>query len=427
MAGPEYKPQTPMGGVKAFSCRNCGGQIKLRAPGQTLTAACDHCQAVTDLTDDNFRVISEYHSGLTWKPVIPLGSRGELEGVQWEVIGFMVRNAVGYEYYWEEYLLFNPYHGFRFLVHNARHWSIVEPLIEHPELSPGSVYVNFDGQKYKRFVAGQAKVMFVLGEFYWKVHFGDTAQTIDYIAPPYMLSGEVEQGGVVWSRGLYLTHQQVSTAFQLEQPLPLGTGIGPNQPNPFKANARFLLITAILATVLACVLQFATQGKSQDLLSTKIIRTIATDSVGGAKYITDTLVSPIFVVPGTVGNIEVVAQAAGLSNSWVEIEGYLHNVETLDNYSVEIGFEYYAGFEDGESWSEGSIDGDVFINEVPGGRYELVLNVAGENLSPVQVNVRRNVPFFSNLLFLIGLIWIIPAYYLIRSLTFESIRWKEGD
>lgn len=417
MAGPQYNPQTPMGGVKAFNCRNCGGQVELRAPGQTLTAACTHCHAVTDLSDDNFKVISEYYSELIWEPVIPLGTRGKLEGAEWEVIGFMVRNAVGYEFYWEEYLLFNPYHGFRFLVHNARHWSLVEPVIEHPQVFSGLPHIDYEGLRYKRFVAGQARVMFVLGEFYWKVHFGDTAQTIDYIHPPYMLSGEMEEGGVVWSRGLYLPHKEVKEAFGLENPLPVGSGIGMNQPNPFRANAIVLAIVAVVATVLAVILQFTTQGKGEELFRTQVVRTAAND----------TMVSPIFVVPGTIGNVEVKAEASGLSNSWVEVDGYLHNVETLENYGVEIGFEYYAGFEDGESWSEGSDNNDVFVNEVPGGRYELVLNVAGENLSPVQVVVRRNVPFYTNLLILIGLIWIVPAYYLIRSGTFETTRWKEGD
>jgi hypothetical protein len=406
-----------MGGVKAFNCRNCGGQVELRAPGQTLTAVCNHCKAVTDLSDDNFKVISEYYSELAWEPVIPLGSRTVLADVEWETIGFMVRQAVGYDFYWEEYLLFNPYHGFRFLLHNARHWSLAEPLVEHPEVTSGSSYIQFEGQRYKRFVAGQAKVAFVLGEFYWKVHFGDIADTIDYTAPPYMLSGEIEEGGVVWSRGVYLTHAQVSAAFQLPQPLPIGTAIGMNQPNPFRANSRLLLLLAVVGTLLALVLQFTARGKSGEVYSIEIPRTSPND----------TLVSPIFVIPDDIGNVEVKAAAAGLSNSWVEIDGYLHNVETLDNFGVEFGFEYYAGVTDGESWSEGSDNNDVFINEVPGGRYELVLNVAGENLTPVKVSVHRNAPFLSNLLVLLGLIWILPLYYVIRSSTFETLRWKEAE
>ena len=417
MAGQQNNPVSPIGGVKAFACRNCGGQIELRAPGQTLAAVCAHCRAVTDLSDDNFKIISEYHAQLIWEPVLPLGKRGVLAGVEWEIVGFMVRNAVGFEFYWEEYLLFNPYHGFRFLVHNARHWSLVEPLIEHPQVTPGSPYIDFEGQKYKRFVAGQAKVMFVLGEFYWKVEYDDIAQTIDYVAPPYMLSGEVEDGGVVWTRGTYYPHETIRNVFALEQPLPVGTGVGMNQPNPYKANSKLLLLIAIAATLLSFVLQFSIQGKGEEIFATDVVRTSAND----------TLVSPIFVVPGAVGNVEVLAQAGGLSNSWVELDGYLHNVETLENYGVSFGFEYYAGYTDGESWSEGSDNNDVFVNEVPGGRYELVLNVAGENTVPVRVSVRRNVPFFSNLFFLLGLIWIIPAYYLIRSATFESTRWKEAD
>ena len=419
MVGQQNKPKSPIGGVKAFNCRSCGGQVELRAPGQTLSAACKHCGAISDLSDDNFRLLSEIKKRVKYAPVIPMGRRGKLEGVTWEVIGFMVRKVVGYEYYWEEYLLFNPYHGFRFLVHNNRHWSLVTPLVEHPQLERGQTQLRYEGRNYKRFVMGHAEVVQVMGEFYWQVRYGDTAATVDYISPPYMLSIEVEDQGTVWAQGVYVERAVVEQAFQLEEKLSEGIGVAANQPNRFWGIALPLGIMAAVATVLALVLQLAFAGRARNevIFTAPLTRTMAND----------TFVSPPFVIPDAAGNVEVVAYSPQLANSWLEIDGYLHNLETMENYGVEVALEYYAGVSDGESWSEGSTSGDYFQNQVPGGKYELVLSLAGQGTEPVTVEVKRDVPNYSNILILILLIWLVPVYYFIRSATFEHYRWAEAE
>ena len=44
------------------------------------------------------------------QPLIPLGSRGKIRGVVYEVIGFQRRTiqVEGISYSWHEYVLFNP-------------------------------------------------------------------------------------------------------------------------------------------------------------------------------------------------------------------------------------------------------------------------------------------------------------------------------
>ncbi|HHG83411.1 MAG TPA: DUF4178 domain-containing protein, partial [Bacteroidetes bacterium] len=264
MAGHEHKPTSPMGGVKAFSCPNCGGQVTLRAPGQTLAAACSHCSSVIDLSNENLRILQKAQDKITREPVIPIGTRGKMEGIEWEVIGFIERKVAGYEYFWEEYLLFNPWYGFRWLLNNHGHWGYASPMMDSPQYADGGNTAKYAGRKYKKFSRGGAQVNFVLGEFYWKVKRGDTVSTIDLVAPPYMLSYEKDQHGHNWTHTAYIEPEIVQKAFQIEK-MPFRRRIGANQPNKAKESWKQvrLIYFAVLAIVIAMQVFFSARAEDK--------------------------------------------------------------------------------------------------------------------------------------------------------------------
>jgi hypothetical protein len=136
------------------------------------------------------------------------------------VIGAMARSVTieGTQYFWSEYLLYNPQIGFRWLVHSDDHWNYVQ-AVPPGEVNEIAKSASYRGKTYKIFQDAQARVEVVLGEFYWKVETGEQVRGVDYVAPPYMLSKEVSTvyvsdpdagktkrttGEINWSLGTYI-------------------------------------------------------------------------------------------------------------------------------------------------------------------------------------------------------------------------------
>ncbi|MFN8397647.1 MAG: DUF4178 domain-containing protein [Bacteroidia bacterium] len=434
MAG-EHTPRTPLGGVKAFNCRSCGGQVQLLAPGQTLSAACSHCGAVADLTDENFRIISRAESRMSRRPLLEIGSKGNFEGKSWQIVGYMVRRVAEFDFVWEEYLLFNPYHGFRFLSNAYGHWSWIKMVSDMPFEEYFKSSISYKGQGYKRLSAGYADVVYVLGEFYWKVAVGDRAETADYVSPPYMLSREVEAGGLIWSQGTYTEPVEVAKAFGLDRSqFPSKRAVGANQPNPYRASFRRIRLLWLLAMVVTLLVGLGTATMSpKELVVSQRYPFGKTEwagqvpeatGFGDQKYrpLEDT-VSEAFTLKHGINNVEITVKGdANLDNHWLEYSGVLNDTVTNANYAFTVPVEYYHGVSDGESWSEGSQENSLVLNEIPAGTYILLSSVASDTPGEVFISIHRSVPIYTNWLMVLGILCVIPIYLLIRGQAFEKKR-----
>src|SRR5438270_10338 len=114
----------PLVKAKSLSCPNCGAAVELRGFAHTLTAVCPNCLSVLDTASPELQVLQTFQGKQRVQPKLPLGSRGSLNGTLYEVIGFQQREVVsdGDVFCWDEYLLFNPYKGFRYLSEYEGHW-----------------------------------------------------------------------------------------------------------------------------------------------------------------------------------------------------------------------------------------------------------------------------------------------------------------
>jgi hypothetical protein len=406
--------------VRTLACPHCGGPLTVRGLLQTETIACGGCGSVLDLSDDSLRVLSTFRARARIEPSVPLGSRGKLLGDTLEVIGFLRRkvNVEGIDYEWSEYLLFNPYKGFRWLSDYNGHWTFIRTLLERPD---GLYVVSYQGRTFKHFQRAKAEVTYVLGEFFWRVKVGESALVDDYVSPPYLLSREQSENEIVWSLGQYVLPEVVQSAFRLEGRLPAPIGVYSCQPDPYAASARpiYRLCAGFLAGALILQILMIFLAKNQLVYRGDFQYS---PSSGEKSFVTD-----VFEVLGHTSNV-VVRTHANLSNSWLYLN--LALIDESSGHAYDFGREisYYFGRDSDGSWSEGSPDDEATLPAIPAGRYYLRVEPenGGDPIS-YSIGVYRDVPRWKFFVLAALALLTVPGYLFWRQRYFEIQRWAESD
>ena len=154
-------PAAPVPKAKGLNCPNCGAALEIRGFAATINVVCPQCLAILDAKDPNLKILQEFHSKVRVKLKIPLGSRGQWKGAIYEVIGFQQRAIVvdEVEYSWDEYLLFNPYKGYRYLTEYNGHWNDVQTVRALPQTGGfgSKPQVTLGGVTYTHFQSAVAK------------------------------------------------------------------------------------------------------------------------------------------------------------------------------------------------------------------------------------------------------------------------------
>ena len=179
-------------------------------------------QSLIDVTRGiGAELLSSTQKASAHRPLIALGSVGQLEGATWQVVGFQHRE--GQEpgddetFGWNEYLLFNRQRGFVFLVDASDGWSLVRPATGAPKVSNHGQTAHYLGVRYQRSSVYSARTTYVLGEFYWQVHSDQRTENTDYAGSGNsLLSMEKSAHELTWSYGSRIGSQAVAQAFGLK-------------------------------------------------------------------------------------------------------------------------------------------------------------------------------------------------------------------
>ncbi len=204
---------------RQFNCPNCGAPVAVTlAQSQSIT--CASCNSLIDLSQGIGGELRHAEQDEPMRPLIALGTVGQLQGVAWQVVGFQHR--MGQEagddeqFGWEEYLLYNAKRGFAFLVDATDGWSLVKPATGAPVLSSNGQSATYLGTTYKLQYSYNAETTYVAGEFYWQVQRGQKTSNRDFAAGNQLLSLEQTPNEVTWSSGGKIDSNTVAGAFKLD-------------------------------------------------------------------------------------------------------------------------------------------------------------------------------------------------------------------
>ena len=387
------------GRTRTIACPNCGGSVAIRANGLSISAACASCGSVIDVAGPELKLIGEA-AARTKQPLIAIGSRAELAGSLWEVVGFQTRSDVVEGWSWDEYLLFSPYQGFRFLVADDENWTFYAML---PQDVPHPGDGADDGRHYRLMSDSRARTDYVLGEFYWRVRVGDEVAVAEYGDSPYLLSRETRDDEISWSRGVQLMAETVTQAFKLAPEAVVPTLFDAAMARR-RGNRSVRRITA-LALLALCLLSVVPFGRSRNAVL------FQQDYVTGVADRGRPLVTADFTVPDAGGNLAIDIHAA-VTNGWAQFGLSLVNVATEATLSADISVSEYEGVDDDGSWTEGGRDEQALFARVPGGTYRLLIDTdAQAYMDPAAgqvaftATIRRHVP--SVALFWLSLVTLI--------------------
>jgi len=356
-------PSPPRSTVRALSCPNCGGIVNVRAQGLTVSILCEHCGSTLDATSPDLQVIARANEALK-KPQIPLGTRGTLNGRVWEVIGYMERTDE--DVIWAEYLLFNPYEGYAFLVDDGRRFSLGIMLDQVPKTTFGGILL-LDRRVYSRF--GQpypVRVTFVVGEFYWRVAVGETVTETDFVRPGTMLSCEEYETERTWTRLDMLDWGVAEKAFGIPPRRRNYLYPAPHEPSPYKRQFGEAVIVGLIALFLLGMVSNM-NGREQQII--QVTSRVAFDGSGRNVVIRG------IALPAGRSRVAIDADAGAIENAWVDLDYTLTNEVTQRSARSFTTLEHYSGNDSNGAWSHGDPRTEVGLASMPAGRYDLSITL----------------------------------------------------
>lgn len=360
--------------VRSLSCPNCGGTIGLRAAGSSVSIVCEHCGSTLDATRPDLAVIVRANQAMQ-RPLIALGTRGMLGTIAWEVVGYQERSDG--EIGWSEYLLFNPYEGYAFLVDDGRRFSLGQLMT----VLPGATWkgLTHAGRDFARFgTSYPVTTHFVVGEFYWRVRAGDVAQETDYVTPGTMLVCEETDREQSWTALDMQDWGVAEHAFGLAPRARTTTGTpAPHEPSPFRRPMRDALMIAALALAACLVIAIGTASST---------RVMARDLQVGLDGRSRTTVLGPIVVPGASEKVRIEGRAGNLDNMWLDLDYSLVNRQTQASYDAYGLAERYHGRDSDGAWSEGDSAPTTGLAAIPRGTYDLVVEASAHRWTDPQAS-----------------------------------------
>jgi DNA-directed RNA polymerase subunit M/transcription elongation factor TFIIS len=415
------QPPTP----KEFTCTQCHTVLQIKTFPYAQSCSCSNCGQRYAFKGTDFRSQKKdkHNENLL---SIPIGAKGTLKGIEYEVIGYALKEEDTAEApQWKEYVLYNRAEGYAFLSEYAGSWLYVRERGNSPvKKRDTSDEIYYKGGAFDLYNRYQIRLVDTAGEFPYDIFDDRNIVSEEYIAPPYMwISEQSREDGICWFVGENQDRRALLKAFPYD--LPEQTERGVLDPRG-RMNLPMLMKITVGAILLMIVVHFLigmTQRERQIYSGTLEMQ----DTVATMTYVT-----PRFTLDKWRSNLRF-DLAGPVDNNWMDMEATLVNSKNGEEYHLEQTVEYYHGYDDGESWDEGSTSSTAYLGSVPSGTYELRMEVSrdtttGWSTGPktMSVVIKNDVPVHSNLLIFVGLLLVWPISSWLWFLFYDKKRWANS-
>lgn len=402
------------------TCFKCKEEIKYSLGANAYHVICPKCALIYEAYEGPLNKTLHSLKPITGKIHLPVGSTGKIQGRNYLITGYSYKREKGTNYYWHEYTLFNPLHGFKYLSMYNGHWTFLSEINDYHAISDRTALYN--GETYQLYSKYRAQLIGASGEFAYCIDPDEIILCEEYICPPHILINEKSNTNLTKYHGVYIEPEELKDAFNVKI-LPEKIDVGAIQPFVGKFQTKFfqnLVITLVVIWGALQLLFIATSENERVFIQNYSIN----DSLSKKEIYTGP-----FEIAGGQKNVEIKISAS-IDNNWLYSAVTLVNEVSGDLYALDLEAEYYHGYEGGESWSEGSPWVSKVISQVPSGKYYMILYFdKPPNLSSVSVEVeaKRDVYILSNGILVFIILGIFPTYYFYKIKNFEVKRWSNSN
>lgn len=341
-----------------YICPVCHTQNTLELTFPVEEYACKSCSNLIDIDRNASKKVIK-------KPVesvvLEIGQKGIIEGHEYTVVAMVVRKY-GSSVYWREYYLKNNKGEDAFLSESDGHWVFLVAIPgEKMGKSWGTQLADYNERSYRWYETTQCHIHAAAGFFEEKLNFR-IATYKEYVNGIRMISEEESGSKIQYFSGKHISKYDIKKGFKLTH-MPNYSGIGIVQP--YYVDIKQAINIVCLVALLICLLQLYVFTSRTNY--TVIEQTIKFEEVKNKEFISNS-----FMLSGGSAPLKVDVYS-DVDNSWVNLQLSLVNEKTNEVTYTSKDIEEYHGYEDGESWSEGSKDEKFNICGVAPGKYHFVI------------------------------------------------------
>jgi hypothetical protein len=244
--------------IQALACRSCGYSVKF-VPSLAPEIICPQCNSrqTETLNIDaagsvSLAVQAAKVEASKRRTMLEPGDTGNLYGIQWTILGVLIKHSQGYEAEpWEEYLMYNATKQFAWLVFSNFQWQYGAVLTEHPNFIGNTV--SFAGSKLEQSDAYTAITDYAAGSFNWKVAVAERVNVAEYKGNGIALNRESTAQEVTWTQSRTLDGLEVLKSFGKKGELPsaYAANAAISQAKPKSANDLAIVFSVLLVVFTA--------------------------------------------------------------------------------------------------------------------------------------------------------------------------------